>query len=106
MKLTKKGLKRLHNEAVRYIENGTICHQPIGYDQMEALHNFEFRPDDFEGVVVLSLDEAKKAHNCVMIETANLINDFSPSELIRELEVLCESLRKKIEEVEKDSEQI
>ena len=63
MKLTKKGLKRLHNEAVRYIENGTICHQPIGYEQMEALSDFEFHPEDFEGVVVLPINEAKNVYS-------------------------------------------
>lgn len=55
-------------------------------------------------IVLLTIEEAKKAHKCVMIEIANLINDFGPADLIRELEALCESMRVKIEQAEKAHE--
>lgn len=55
-------------------------------------------------IVLLTIEEAKKAHKCVMIEIANLINDFGPADLIRELEALCESMMVKIEQAEKAHE--
>ena len=56
-------------------------------------------------IVLLTVEEAKKAHKCVMIEIANLINAFGPPDLIRELEALCESMRVKIEQAEKCSKE-
>ena len=50
--------------------------------------------------VWLTIEEAKQANKCVMIEIANLINDFGPTELIHELEVLSEKLRERIEQAE------
>ena len=32
-------------------------------------------------IILLTIEEAKKAHKCVMIEIANLINDFGPAGL-------------------------
>ena len=97
MKLSEKGLYRLHNEAVRIIENGTICHQPIGHDQMEALHDFEFRPDDFQGAVVLTVEEAKTIEHCFSIFQKHF-KIFEP-----EMKVWQE-LRKRIEQAEKENE--
>ena len=60
----------------------------------------EFEQEDFEGMVVLTVEEAKQANNCVAVEIANLINDFGPADLIHKLETLHQSLKEKIEQVE------
>ena len=64
----------------------------------------EFEQEDFEGMVVLTVEEAKQANKCVMLEIANLINDFGPSELIRKLEVLNKNLNERIELAEEQHE--
>ena len=64
----------------------------------------EFESNDFVNCIMLTVDEAKQANQCVMIEIANLINDFGPSELIHELEVLSEKLKKQIEQTEGQNE--
>lgn len=50
--------------------------------------------------VWLSVEEAKQANQCVMIEIANLINDFGPADLIHKLETLHQALKVKIEQAE------
>ena len=52
--------------------------------------------------VCLTIEEAKQANKCVMIEIANLINDFGPAELIHELEVLSASLKERIAKASKE----
>ena len=66
MKLNNKGLERLQQGCTRLIENGLITHRPIGYEQIEALRNYDFESYDFDdGVVVLSLEDAKAVLECV-----------------------------------------
>lgn len=66
MKLNEKGLQRLKQGCSRIIENGLIGHHPISYEQIEALRNYDFESYDFDdGVVVLSLEDAKAVLECV-----------------------------------------
>ena len=83
MKLSKKGQQKLAKKR-KALESGLV----------------KFELDDFEGAVTLTVEEAKQAHQCVMIEIANLVNDLGPSELIHGLEVLSEKLRERIEQAE------
>lgn len=67
MKLNEKGLQRLQQGCTRLIENGLITHHPISYEQIDALRNYDFESYDFDdGVVVLSLKDAKAVLECVV----------------------------------------
>lgn len=81
----------------RLIENGLITHRPIGYEQIDALRNYDFESYDFEdGVVVLSLKEAKAVLECV--EVCAYPVPFSGT--VSEVTLLRDKLKAKINQVE------
>ena len=59
MKLSEKGLKRLHDEAVTYENDGEVVCHPINQSAVVALQNFDFECKDFEDGVVYSKEEVK-----------------------------------------------
>lgn len=61
MKLSEKGWDRLLYEALYWDED--IANEALEWSNIKQeykLRHIEFEPDDFEGVVVLTLDEAKR----------------------------------------------
>lgn len=64
MKLSKEGVDRIADEIVSYCEpeNG----EPVL--DMTKLENCQFKQSDFEGVVVLSIDEAHTIRNSLFGE--------------------------------------
>ena len=97
MKLNKKGLQRLQMGCERLIENGLIMHRPIGYEQIDALRNYNFESHDFDdGVVVFSLKEAKAVLECVEVCAHSVPSSVDVSEVA----ILCDKLKAKINQVE------
>ena len=86
MKLTLKGARKLMAWASNDIKGD--------------LKDLEFNQEDFTGAVILTVKEAKTAHKCVSIEVVDLVNDFAPVDLIRELEEFEISLRNRIKQAE------
>lgn len=56
MKLSEKGLSKLYNSKACYYDPDTE-EEVVALSYFE--HVFEFEPDDFEGIVCLSVEEAK-----------------------------------------------
>ena len=97
MKLNINGLQRLQLGCERLIENGLITHRPIGYEQIDALRNYDFESRDFEdGVVVLSLKEAKAVLECVEV----CAHPIPSSVDVSEVAILRDKLKAKINQVE------
>ena len=63
MKLTENGLNRLVENTTRCSLDGSCSVRPIGPAQVYALKSFDFRPDDFAGAVVLTVEEAQEISN-------------------------------------------
>ena len=72
------------------------------YDS-QLFGNVEFEPDDFQGAVVLTVEEAEILTRCAANEFYRLIMEHGPIDLIREVEVLMYDLVKRIEQAEKSN---
>ena len=70
MKLTEKGLNRLVENTKRCSLDGCWSVRPIGPTQVDALKSFEFDSGDFYGAVVLTVEEAKQALECIAMSRA------------------------------------
>ena len=63
MRLSEKGLSRLAKETKHVFIDGTCRVYPIRQAQVEAMKTFKFEPDDFQGMVCLTVEEAKEIYD-------------------------------------------
>lgn len=98
MKLSKKGLERLSEPILKFVDGY------YDYAIVETLEDHEFKPEDFQGAVVLTVEEAEILTRCAANEFCRLILEHAPVDLARQVEVLMYDLVKRIEQAEKGNE--
>ena len=96
MKLSKKGLERVSEPILKFVDGY------YDYAIVETLEDHEFEPDDFQGAVILSLEEAKEiigtyiGTNCEIVKQHGIpeLKIKNPSWLIHLLERIEQAEKK------------